>query len=379
MIVVGCGGMGSAIAYHLSKRGMKTLVIERFSLNHEYGSSHGRTRIIRTAYFEDPKYVRLAKSAFQLWGELEKLSGKHLMEVTGGLMIGKPETEVVSGSIRSAQEHSLPHTLLSAKEVAERFPAFAPSQSESALYEANAGLLIPERCIEAHKTLAEENGARFHFGERVTGWEAGRSLVTVRTEKEAYVAEKVAIAAGPWNSSLLPDLRLPLECERQVVFWFSPKSRSELFSSRRMPVFIWQVENGRSFYGVPNIGDGVKVARHHEGRISLPDDVDRVVTAEDEEPVRAFLRSRIRHLDGTPISSMTCTYTNTPDGNFILDRHPRHRNIFIVSPCSGHGFKFACVIGEIVSDLAVRGFTRHDISLFSLERLGILRETVRLP
>ena len=371
VIVVGCGGMGSSISYHLSTRGVKTLVLERFNLNQEHGSSHGRTKIIRTAYFEDPRYVRLAKRAFQLWVELEKVSGKHLLEVTGGLMLGEPETSVVSGSIRSAREHNLPHSLLSAKEVAERFPAFAPSQSESALYEANAGLLFPERCVEAYKTLAEENGTRFHFGERVTGWEAGRSLVTVRTEKETYVGEKVVFAAGPWNASLLPDLRLPLECERQVVFWFRPKSRPELFNSRRMPIFIWEVENGRNFYGIPNTGHGVKTARHHEGRISPPDDVDRMVTEEDEAPVRAFLKRRIPLLDGTPISSMTCTYTNAPDGNFIVDRHPRHRNILVVSPCSGHGFKFSCVIGEIVSDLAVRGFTRHDISLFSLGRLGI--------
>ncbi len=371
VIVVGCGGMGSSISYHLSMKGLKTLVLERFKLNHEHGSSHGRTRIIRTAYFEDPGYVRLAKRAFQLWFELEKESGKHLLEVTGGLMLGRPETSVVRGSLKSAQEHNLPHSVLTAKEIAERFPAFAPSESESALYEANAGMLFPERCLEAHKTLAEENGAKFHFGERVIGWEAGRSLVTVRTEKETYVGEKVVFAAGPWNASLLPDLRLPLECERQVLFWFRPKSRPELFSSRRMPIFIWEIEDGRNFYGIPNIGHGVKTARHHEGRVSPPDDVDRKVTAEDEAPVRAFLKRRIPLLDGPPISSMTCTYTNAPDGNFIVDRHPMHRNIFVVSPCSGHGFKFSSVIGEIVSELAVRGFTRHDISLFSLARLGI--------
>src|SRR5437870_1850616 len=141
--------MGSSISYHLSRRGAKTLVLERFKLNHENGSSHGRTRIIRTAYFEDPRYVRLAKRAFQLWSALEKESGKRLLEVTGGLMIGKPETSVVSGSLRSAREYSLPHSLLSAKEVAERFPAFSPSESESALYEPNAGVLFPERCLSS--------------------------------------------------------------------------------------------------------------------------------------------------------------------------------------------------------------------------------------
>ncbi len=370
-IVVGCGGMGSSISYHLSRRGAKTLVLERFKLNHENGSSHGRTRIIRTAYFEDPRYVRLAKRAFQLWSALEKETGRRLLEVTGGLMIGKPDASAVVGSLRSAREYSLPHSLLGAREVAERFPAFAPSDSESALYEPNAGILFPDRCIEAHKEMAEEEGTKFRFGERVTGWEAGRSLVTVSTEKDSYLAEKVIFAAGPWNASLLPDLRLPLECERQVLFWFRPSSRAELFNSRRMPIFFWEVGRGRYFYGIPNTGHGVKTARHHGGRVSLPDEVDRRVTAEDEAPVRTFLKSRLPLLDTTPISSMTCIYTNAPDGHFVIDRHPRHRNIWLVSPCSGHGFKFSPVIGEIVSELALRGFTRQDISLFSLARLGI--------
>ncbi len=371
VIIVGCGGMGSSISYHLSRKRVKTLVLERFKLNHENGSSHGRTKIIRTAYFEDPRYVRLAKRAFQLWSALEKESGKRLLEVTGGLMIGKPGSSVVSGSLRSVREYSLPHSLLSAEEVAERFPAFAPSGSESALYEPNAGVLFPDRCIEAHKELAEDGGTKFHFGERVTAWEAGRSLVTVTTEKDSYAAERVIFAAGPWNASLLPDLKLPLECERQVLFWFKPASRAEVFSSRRMPVFIWEVEGGGNFYGIPNTGHGVKTARHHGGRISPPDEVDRRVTEKDEAPVRAFLRRRLPLLDGRPTSSMTCIYTNAPDGHFLIDRHPGHKNIWLVSPCSGHGFKFSTVIGEIVSELALRGFTRQDISLFSLARLGI--------
>ncbi|TLY02768.1 MAG: N-methyl-L-tryptophan oxidase [Thaumarchaeota archaeon] len=370
-IVVGCGGMGSSISYHLSRRGARTLVLERFKLNHENGSSHGRTKIIRTAYFEDPRYVRLAKRAFQLWAALEKETGRRLLEVTGGLMIGKPDSPIVVGSLRSAREFSLPHSLLDAKELAERFPAFAASDSERALYEPNAGILFPDRCIEAHKEMAEEEGTKFHFGERVTRWEAGRSLVTIHTEKETYAAEKVIFAAGPWNRSLLPDLRLPLECERQVIFWFRPSTRGELFNPRRMPIFGWEVGRGRIFYGIPNTGHGVKAARHHGGRVSPPDEVDRRVTAEDEAPVRTFLKSRLPLLDRTPISSMTCTYTNTPDGHFVIDRHPRHRNIWLVSPCSGHGFKFSSVIGEIVSELALRGFTRQDISLFSLARLGI--------
>jgi sarcosine oxidase len=372
VIIIGCGGMGSSISYHLSKkRGVKTLVLERFKLNHENGSSHGRTKIIRTAYFEDPRYVRLAKRAFQLWSALERESGKRLLEVTGGLMIGKPESSVVSGSLKSAREYSLPHSLLSAKEVTERFPAFAPSESESALYEPNAGVLFPERCIETYKELAEDGGTRFNFGERVTSWEAGRSLVTVTTEKDSYAAEKVIFAAGPWNASLLPDLRLPLQCERQVLFWFKPASRAEVFTWRKMPIFIWEVENGKNFYGIPNVGHGIKTARHHDGKTSPPDEVDRRVTEEDEAPVRAFLKRRLPLLNGPPISSMTCIYTNAPDGHFLIDRHPTHRNIWLVSPCSGHGFKFSSVIGEIVSELAIRGFTGQDISLFSLKRLGI--------
>src|SRR5437899_11525528 len=167
-IVVGCGGMGSSISYHLSRRGAKTLVLERFKLNHENGSSHGRTRIIRTAYFEAPRYVRLAKRAFQLWSGLEAETGRRLLEVTGGLMRGKPDAPIVVGSLRSARAFSLPHSLLDAKELAERFPAFAASDSERALYERNAGILFPDRCMEAYKEMAEEEGTKFHFGEGAT-------------------------------------------------------------------------------------------------------------------------------------------------------------------------------------------------------------------
>jgi len=363
--------MGSSIAYQIARKGLKTLVLERFKLNHENGSSHGKSKIIRTAYFEDPRYVRLAKRAFQLWTELEKESGRHLLEITGGLMIGDPESAVVKGSLTSAHEYSLPYSLLSAKDVSERFPAFKVEETETALFEPNAGLLFPERCVEAYKNLAENEGGKIQFGERVTKWEPGRSSVTVTTEKESYLGERIVFAAGPWNAELLPDLKLPLECERQVLFWFIPRTRPELFNLRRMPVFIWEVEGGHNFYGIPNTGHGVKTARHHEGRVSAPDAVDRVVTSEDESPVRAFLKKHLPLLEGTPEASMTCIYTNTPDGHFIIDRHPKHRNVIIVSPCSGHGFKFSSVIGEIVSELAVRGYTRHEISFFSLSRFGL--------
>lgn len=362
--------MGSSLSYHLARRGVKTLVLERFKLNHENGSSHGKSRIIRTAYAEHPGYVPLVRRSFGLWRELERLSGEELLVMTGGLMIGRPNSRLVQGVLRSVREHRLPHEQLGAEEVHERFPIFKLAEGEVGVYEKNAGKLFPEKSIETNNRLAREEGAEFHFEEPLVAWDSVGERVEARTAKESYMASQIAFTSGPWLSSLVPDLRVPLQTERQVMFWFHPKKDNDLFLAKRMPIFIWELPDGREFYGLPDSGEGVKVARSHGGILSPPDRINRRVSTMDESPVREFIRSRLPSADGRIIASTTCIYTNSPDHHFVIDFHPSHKNVLIVSPCSGHGFKFSPVIGEVVADLLTRGRTDFDLSLFNLSRFS---------
>lgn len=283
-------------------------------------------------------------------------------------MFGLPDSVLVSGAIASAKQHNLAFETLSNKQVRDRFPMFEPDEDEVAVYEKRAGILLPEMCIQTHAELAEKLGATLHYDERVTQWEARREGVTIRTTKGSYTADFGIFASGPWLAELVPDARLPLQCERQTVFWFQPKSNNALFKPDRMPIFMWETSASSYFYGFPDNGDGVKAARHHGGELTSPRDVNRAVTEQDEAPVRKFLDEHVPLAVGIRRSSATCLYTNTPDQHFILDFHPSHRNIIIASPCSGHGFKFSSAIGEIVREMVQNGKTKLDISLFSISR-----------
>lgn len=364
VIIAGCGAMGSAISYSLASSGFDTLTIERFTLNHSFGSSHGRTRIIRTAYFEHPNYVPIVKRAYQLWRELEREHGEELMLITGGLMIGNSDSPLIKGVLKSAREHNLNHMILDSKEVAERYPVLK-LRDEIAVYEPTSGILFPEKCIYAQKDLAESMGAQFHFEESVKGWRIDKQKVRIITNRDEYFSDKLVLSTGPWMKELVS---LPLKCERQVTFWLKAKQRAELFSAESMPIIIWDRDSKGMFYCIPDTGDGIKVARHHGGEETDPDRVRRIVSKEDEEPIRRFMDDCIPDASGNIISSSVCLYTNTPDGHFIIDRHPSNDNIILVSACSGHGFKFSCAIGEIVKDIIERGKSKLDISLFRLSK-----------
>ena len=369
-IVVGLGAMGSAISYQLATHGFKVLGLEQFSLNHTNGSSHGKTRIIRTAYFEHPSYVPLVQRAFELWFQLQSESGEHLIDMTGGLMFGLPGSVLVSGAIVAAKQNNLTFETLTSNQVRNRFPMFEPHEDEVAVYEKRAGMLFPETCIQTHAKLAEKFGAILHYDEPVTRWKAGGEVVTINTTKGNYTANFVIFASGSWTTELVPDARLPLQCERQTVFWFEPKRSRQLFKPGRMPVFMWQTKDSRYFYGLPDIGDGVKVARHHGGDLTSPQQVRRIVTEQDEAAVRHFLTEHLPMASGIRRSSTTCLYTNTPDSHFIIDFHPLHGNVVIASPCSGHGFKFSSAIGELVREMVETGRTNLDISLFAINRFN---------
>jgi sarcosine oxidase len=232
-----------------------------------------------------------------------------------------------------------------------------------AVWEPRAGILFPEICIESHLAMARKHGAELRADEPAVGWAGDGGGVRVVTSKGAYHAGQLALTVGSWIQSLLRDLKLPLAVERQVQFWFEPKHPVQ-FQPERCPIHIWEHEPGRFFYGFPDLGGGVKVARHHEGERVDPDSINREVGPEDVEAMRAVVRKFLPDADGPLRSAAVCMYTNTPDGHFFIDRHPAHPQVLIASPCSGHGFKFSSVIGEVMANLLMEGQTQFDLSLF---------------
>jgi sarcosine oxidase len=373
VIIAGLGGMGSAAAYQLASRGKRVLGLEEHDPAHDKGSSHGRSRIIRQAYFEDPSYVPLLLRAYELWEQLERETGRELMTLTGGLMIGRREDELVSGSVTSAEKHGLPYEVLEAGEIRARFPAFAPNPETVALYERNAGFVRPEETVAAHLDRAASLGADLRFREPVLYWEASSSgdRVRVQTTVSSYEAERLILAPGAWAPPLLEDLGLPLEVKRMVMYWFEPLHGFELFLPDRFPIFIWEPDDGNIFYGLPTQDDdrGIKAAFFRAGGVPCtPENIDREVYAEEIEFIRGYLAEHIPNMAGRCLDAHACMYTNTPDLHFVLSLHPEHPQVAIAAGFSGHGYKFASVVGEILADLATDGFTRHPIDLFSPDR-----------
>lgn len=353
--------MGSAAAAHAAARGKRVLGIEQFQPAHDQGSSHGRSRVIRLAYFEDPAYVPLLRRAYELWRRLEERSGRRLLQITGGLMIGSPESDVVAGSLRSAREHDLDHELLDAHEIHRRFPPFTPPPGVVALHEHAAGVVFPEEAIRAHLDIAADNGAHLHFDERVEQWnETPSGSIDVRTSRSRYECERLILAPGSWASELFRIDWLPLEVEPQQLHWFDPAGGAAAFAPDRFPIYIWDIGDGIQFYGFP------------------ADDEERVKVAffrskvKGEEAMRDALRPCIPALaGGALVQTVTCKYTMTRDQHFVIGLHPDHDSVVIASPCSGHGYKFASVIGEILADLAIDGQTRHPIGLFAPARFQL--------
>jgi len=343
--------------------------IDRFAPGHDRGSSHGTTRIIRLGYFEHPSYVPLLRAAYPLWRDIEARSGRSLLSITGILEIGAPDSELVAGTLRSSRLHGLAHEILDAPSLMKRFPAFRLPGDFIGVLQPDGGFVRAEPAVAALQGLAREAGAQLRMEERVLAVEPHRDGVRVRTPHGDILAGCAIVAAGPWLKSLLPRLPAPIRVTRQVLGWFEPAGAARpQFAAERFPVFLLQNPDG-VFYGFPADRDGVKVAKHHHGDETVDAERhDRAVSPADEAMVRAVLKAHVPDANGRLVAAKTCLYTMTPDGDFILDRLPEAPQIIVASPCSGHGFKFAPVIGEILADLAITGHTAHDISRFSLAR-----------
>jgi len=373
-IIVGVGGIGSAAASHLARRGNRVLGLERFDIPHAMGSSHGVTRIIRLPYHEDPAYVPLLRRAYALWREIEAVAGERLLTITGSIDGGPEDGPLFQGALASARLHDLPHEVLSAAAISARFPGYRLPSHVRAVFQSEGGFIASERAIVAHVRAAQAAGAEIRARERVLGWEArdGGESVAVTTDKGRYTAARLVLTAGAWMAELAAPLRRLAVPERQVLAWLQPR-RPELFTPARFPVFNLDLEEGR-YYGLPVYQvPGFKFGRyHHRGETAAADGIQREVDAEDERLLRQFGERYFPEGSGPTMALRACLFTNTPDGHFILDRHPDYRQVILASPCSGHGYKFASVIGEILADLATGdGATRHDIGFLRLDRPGL--------
>ncbi|MFB9902732.1 N-methyl-L-tryptophan oxidase [Allokutzneria oryzae] len=370
VIVAGLGGMGSAAAHHLSSRGARVLGLERFGPAHANGSSHGGSRIIRQSYFEDPAYVPLLLRAYELWEKLERDSGRDLLSMTGGVMVGPPLSKTVAGSLLSAQQWGLPHEMLDADEIRRRFPTLTPEPDEVALYEARAGFVRPEETVTAHLQLAAAR-ADIHFEEPMVAFESTSDGVRVVTAKRTYEAGELVICPGAWAPDLLADLNVPFAIERQIQYWFDPAGGVAQFDHSHHPIYIWENAEGVQVYGFPahdGPSGGAKVAFFRKGVLCTPDTIDRTVYQDEIDAMAAHMATRIPNLPGKFLRAATCMYTTTPDEHFVIARHPAHERVTVACGFSGHGFKFVPVVGEILADLALDGRTEHPIALFDPSR-----------
>jgi sarcosine oxidase len=372
VIVAGLGAMGSATAYHLARRGARVLGLEQFAPGHTSGSSHGESRIIRELYYEHPLYVPLVQRAYELWEQLEEEAGVRLLQVTGGLMLGLPSSELVAGALLSGETHGIAAELLAREEIVSRFPVFAPPDGYVAVWDARAGYLRPEACIDAHAALALRAGATLHYEEPMLRWEPDGDGVRVTTPAGEYSAARLAICTGAWTKSVLAELELPLRVERQVLVWLETPEPVVRYGDDRFPIFMFELAGGRLMYGFPRLERGVKVAIHHEGRLyDVPEEVNRVVRPQEIDATKESLAQLLPDLSRAAVrESATCIYTDTPDGHFLVDFHPRYPQLLFSSPCSGHGFKFSSAIGELQAELLLDGRTRFDVGAFGLARFG---------
>ncbi|GMV96555.1 MAG: FAD-dependent oxidoreductase [Phycisphaerae bacterium] len=369
-IVIGVGGMGSAALYHLARRGLRVLGIEQFGVAHDRGSSHGQTRIIRKAYFEHPSYVPLVTRAYALWAALESATGQRLFRPTGMLLAGPPDGAIISGVLRSAAEHRLDIRTLTAAETDGRFPAFRIPPGHSRLFDAEAGFLRVEECVRAHAYAACSAGARLLTGGAVQSWSARGDEVVVRADGREFRAARLIIAGGAWAGRLLADLNLPLEVRRKVMLWYATTSDAHDLE-RGCPVFGFETTDG-FFYGFPALDQGeIKLALHGGGQaVEDPAGVDRGLHPEDEAPLRRFIAEYLPYVSPRPLRHAVCLYTMTPDEHFVIDTHPRHPNVHFAAGFSGHGFKFAPVVGSVLADLAVQGRTDEPIGFLSARRFA---------
>jgi sarcosine oxidase len=369
--IVGLGAMGSATLAECAKRGASVIGLEQFARGHDLGSSNGRTRLIRKAYFEDPAYVPLLLRAYELWRKLECESGEELLRLTGLLMVGLEGSPVIAGATRAAREHSLPFQSLSARDIRSRYPMLKVRDEEVGLYEPDGGVLDPERSVATQLRVAQSAGAELRFNSMVESWEAtANGFLLHLAGGDDVTSRALLLSLGPWFKKTLESLGVPIRVQRNVQAWFAPVTNE--YAAGRFPPFLLDREGlPTPLYGFPDFGDGVKAAFHACGELSDVEHFLREVDgARDIEPISRALEQWMPGAAGRLRAAKPCPYTLTPDSHFVVDRHPDHPRLVLSGGFSGHGFKFAPVIGEICADLALENESRHAIDFLSLRRFA---------
>jgi sarcosine oxidase len=361
--------MGAAAGWRLAARGVEVVCFDRHSPPHDLGSSHGESRITRTAYLEAPFYVPLLQETFPLWRELEGLTGAKLLTLTGALMIGSRSSATVAGALAAAAAHGLDVEVLDAAGLRARYAGHVVQDEDVAVLDPQAGFLRPEAAITAMIDALTRAGGEVRRGVTVTEVAPRGEGIEVSTSQARERFDAAVIATGAW----MPELAgwLPLTVERQTLAWFQVQAGAGWLSPDRFPVFIRETRAPGDVYGLPSLdGKSVKIARHHGGEAGDPNALRRDVTDADLDPLRMFITTFLRGVTRHVTRSAVCMYTNTPDGHFIVDLHPDDPRIVLISACSGHGFKFAPVIGDIAADLVTTGETERDISRFATARFA---------
>lgn len=370
--VAGLGGMGSAILAHCAARGARVIGLEQFPRGHDLGASSGRTRLIRKAYFEDSAYVPLVLRAYELWRELERATGEDLLRITGVLAVGRETSAIINGIRRAAREHDLPIDSLGADAVRRRYPMLKLRADEVAILELDGGVLKCERAIAAHLSLAERRGAEMRFEVAMNGWEPrdDGGFDVLLGDGSRVTARALILALGPWVQRTLADLGVMIRVQRNVQAWFAPATSA--YAAPNFPgFFVDRDELPASLYGFPDLGDGVKAAFHGSGELTDAQHLDREVN--ERRDIAPLVRALDDWMPGAAqqlVATKVCMYSLTRDEHFVVDRHPAHDGLIICGGFSGHGFKFAPVIGEIAADLALDGSTRHPIGFLSLGRFA---------
>jgi sarcosine oxidase len=370
LAILGVGGMGSAALWSAARQGLRVIGLEQFGPGHDRGSSHGQTRIIRTAYFEHPSYVPMAQRSFALWREIERLSGAELLRETGLLQVGMPESPVIRGVLHSASKYGLPVSVIAPKDIERRWPAMRVPVEMCGVFEVNAGYLRVEQCCAQLIRLARELGADYRSNTLVKSWHiTDGGLVQIETDREPIVARKAVISGGPWASILLSELRLDLHVVRKQQQWFQV-DRADTHVANGFCCFLFETDAG-CFYGFPAIDRmGMKFAEHTGGQpVSDPYLVDREVNQVDLARVENFMSEYFRFGRTRLTHSSVCMYTKSVDEHFIVDCHPRFPQISFVAGLSGHGFKFAPVLADHLVGL-VHGQPDPNCEFLSLKRLG---------
>ncbi len=369
VIVVGVGTMGLSTCLHLARRGVRVLGIDQFGVPHNMGSYTGYARMIRQSYFEHPDYVPLLKRAYQLWDQLEKDSGQRIFQRTGAVYVSPPDGAVVAGCAEATTTHRLDGKRINLATLKESYPQFQYRETDEGFVEPIGGVLLVEPAMSAQLDLALRAGLRLRTHEPVLGWEQDGDSVRVRTLKGSYRADKLVITGGAWAERLVRSAGVTLTPTRQTQFWFWPEDPAA-FELGTFPAWFYETTRGAGYYGFPLLPGqpGLKIAEHVPGAVVDPNTMDRTCRPEDLEKVLSAVGAFLPGALGDLIAMKTCLYTNSSDGHFIIDQHPESDRVSFAAGMSGHGFKFATVLGEVLVEMALDGRSKLPVDFLRLSR-----------